>query len=74
VYGPICFIQGFEEVLEEVLEKIDTRRELHVEVAVVFENKPSYVGNSESLFNVATTMLKISLTSAFSEESWATEQ
>jgi hypothetical protein len=41
-------------------EKIDTRRELHVEVAVVFENKLSYVGNSESFFNVATTMLKIS--------------
>jgi hypothetical protein len=42
------------------LKKIDTCGKLHVDVAVVLENKPSDVGDCEFVFAVAASMLEIS--------------
>jgi hypothetical protein len=47
----------FEEVLEKVLKEIDAGGELHVDVAVIFEDKPRNVGNDECILKMTTAIL-----------------
>jgi hypothetical protein len=52
-------VQGFKEIFEEVLEKVDPSGELHIDVAVVLQNQPGDMGNNEFIVCVPASMLKV---------------
>jgi hypothetical protein len=57
-YRPVGVIQRFEEVFKKVLKEVDVSGELHIDVAVILEDKPWNVGHDEGIFKMTMVMFK----------------